>query len=236
MKRMLFVLAAALMPMLAAAGQGIVTSDTTINTHGKSVRLSVQGGYAYRLGKVDKSQGDVMTEHAKSLRHGFTYGADATWYFMDFFGAGVKYNSLHVGNAERVTVSYDDGTTASGTMEDKINIWFLGPFASYRLAGGNTRGSLLFNFGVGYMGYKDNATLVDSFMIKGGTAGLLYEIGYDLALTDKISLGAMMTYASGYLSKCKTNTSGTWQTVTLEKGRYERLDYLNLSIGIRINL
>ena len=98
------------------------------------------------------------------------------------------------------------------------------------------RNAFFMNVGLGYMEYKDRTVLIDPFIIKGGTLGYLYEIGYDLNLNDKISLGAMLSFVSGTLTGYQTNQGGSWNTVDLESDSYESLNHINLSIGLRINL
>lgn len=235
MKRLIFI-CLIFLASVSGHAQNIVTSDTTVTASLPSWRFSAQGGYAYRVGKIDKSQDAVVVDHIKNLKHGITYGADATWFFMESLGVGLKYNSLKVCSSEQVTVTYDDGTQKSGLLEDKINIGFLGPIASYRVLSRNARSAFFMNVGLGYMEYKNCAVLIDPFIIKGGTMGYLYEIGYDLSITDRISLGAMMSFVSGTLTGYKTNQGESWNTVDLESDSYESLNHLNLSIGLRINL
>lgn len=235
MKRLIFI-CLIFLASVSVHAQNIVTSDATVTASLSSWRFAAQGGYAYRVGKVDKSQDAVLVNHIKKLKHGVTYGADATWFFMDSIGIGLKYNSLNVGNSELVTVTYDDGTQKSGLLEDNINIWFFGPIASYRILSRNMRNAFFMNVGLGYMGYKDRTVLIDPFIIKGGTLGYLYEFGYDQSLTDKIFLGAMLSFVSGTLTGYQSNQGGSWNTVNLESDSYESLNHINLSIGLRIIL
>lgn len=96
---------------------------------------------------------------------------------------------------------------------------------------------MLMNLGVGYLGYRDKAVFVEPFKMKGGTAGLLYEIGYDYSLSDRIAIGVMLSSLTGALRKYNTMTpDGNRQVVKLEKGSYENLSHINLSVGLRINL
>lgn len=234
MKR-LFLIIFIFITSISTYAHSIVTSDANVTSTFPSWRFSMQGGYAYRVGKVDKSQDAVLVDHIKKLKHGVTYGADATWFFMESLGVGLKYNALHVGNSEHVTLTCGDGIQQC-LLEDKINIWFFGPIASYRALSGNMRNAFFMNVGLGYMEYKDRVVFTDHFIIKGGTLGYLYEIGYDLGLTDKVSLGTMLSFVSGTLTEYKTNQGGTCITENLERDSYESLNHINLSIGLRINL
>lgn len=200
-------------------------------------RFSVQGGYGYRMGKMPEDMNQLMTNHVKSLKDGFAFEVDATYYFLESFGIGMKYSGLHVGNKEEhVTVSYDDGRQESGIMEDKINISFAGPFASYRYFSNNMNHCIILNYGIGYMGYKDKAVLINPFTLKGNTLGTVYEIGYEYRLNDRISLGGMLSSYSGTITKMQTNYGGAWKEIMLEDESYESLTHYNFTIGLRINL
>ena len=170
MKRILFVLAMILVAS-AVSAQEIVTSDTTVNSSYPSWRIGVQGGYAHRLGKVDRN--------TKKMKNGFGFSADATWYFMQSFGVGLKYDAHSASNSEYVTVTYDDGSQESGKMKENVNVWFLGPMISYRALSKNMRHAFIMNLGVGYINYKKKVTLSDPYIIKGSSEVYLYEIGYD---------------------------------------------------------
>lgn len=235
MKKM-FLIAAMLLTFFSASAQNIVTSDTNVTSTLPSWRISVQGGYAYRLGKIDKSQDEVLVEHAKKLKSGFCYGADATWYFMNSLGAGIKYSNVSVANSEDVTITYEDGNIEYGEIADDVNIWFLGPMVSYRSVSENLRHTLVMNIGIGYMGYKDESVVIDPFTIKGNTLGYVYELGYDYSISEKMSLGATLSYVSGNLMSYQTNYDGSWEKVKLDSDSYESLVHLGLSIGLRINL
>ena len=68
MKRLIFI-SLLFLVFVSAHAQNIVTSDTTVTVSLQSWRFSAQGGYAYRVGKVDKSQDAVLVNHIKKLNH-----------------------------------------------------------------------------------------------------------------------------------------------------------------------
>lgn len=235
MKRLLLA-AAFMMTAMAASAQSILTSDESIAKNMTSWRFSVQSGYGYRVGRVDRSQDQVLVDHAKKLKHGFMFGADATCYFMGTLGVGLKYSALSSSANESVTVTFEDGNVESGQMKDNIRISFIGPMASYRMMCRDGRDTFLMNLGLGYLGYRNDAVLIDPYVIKGGSLGYLYELGYDLGITDKVSIGASFGYISGSLFSYEAYSEGAWRTVSLDSDSYESLTHLQLSIGVRINL
>lgn len=219
-----------------AFSQTIVSSDETIDIPIPNVRVAVHGGGAYRLAKVASTNNEVLDQHLKNLKWGFTYGADATYFFTETLGAGIKYNNMHSFSSEDVTITYDDGTRKSGKLEDNIDIWFIGPMVSYRkynLSNGNT---FFMNLGYGYMGYHDDYTVISSYELKGGTLGEFFDIGYDVRVSGPISVGAQLSWYSGTLtSYTQTPRSGQPEKVELDKDNYEGLGHLTLSAGVRIN-
>lgn len=236
----LFASAVVLLAAWTVSAQNIVTSDTTLtvnSSRSRPVRIAVQGGYAYRAGKVDQSQGPDMAKYLKGLKHGYTYGADLTWFFLNNFGVGVKGNVLHVSNAAEGTLQLADGTQHSGRIEDKIDIWFVGPFASWRVTSRNMRHTMLMNAGLGYLGCNDKTVVIEPFKMSGGTLGILYEVGYDFSLSDTVAIGAMLSCIGGTMGQYNVKyPDGSSQLVKREKGSYENLSHINFSIGLRINL
>ena len=235
MKKLLIVILSSFAVMSLSA-QNVQTSDTVVTKKAPSWRIALHGGYAFQTGKVDKNQEQVVVDHAKKLRHCVSYGADVTWYLVKSFGVGLKYSNIHTANSENVTLKYTDGTHRSGLMEDKIDISFVGPMASYRLLSRNMRSAFIVNFGLGYMRYRNNFVLIDPYVMKGGTMGYVWDVGYDFGITDKIAIGAMLSLASGVLTNYKTNLNGAMENVSLEENSYIGLGHLSASIGLRFNL
>ena len=133
MRKKLFLSLLILYASLSLNAQTIITSDRTVAENAPSVRLSIMGGGGCRLGKAASNTEAALADHAKHTRWGVSYGADASWFFSESLGAGLRYNNLHVGHKTEVTATYDDGSSRSGLLEDQINIWFLGPQCSFRL-------------------------------------------------------------------------------------------------------
>lgn len=232
----LFIVILAAFAVMSLSAQNVETSDTVVTKKTPSWRIALHGGYAFQTGKVDKNQDQIVVDYTKKLRHCVSYGADVTWYMVKSFGVGIKYSGIHTGNSENVRLEYTDGTHKSGLMEDKIDVCFVGPMASYRLLSRNMRSAFIVNFGLGYMGYKNNFVLIDPYVIKGGTLGYVWDVGYDFGITDKIAIGAMLSLTSGTLTKYQTNLNGAMEKVTLEEDSYVGLGHLTASIGLRFNL
>ena len=93
-------------------------------------RFGLEGGGGFRLGKISNDVPDDFKSYTKKLRRGFVYGADATWFFKEFMGVGIRYKAFSASNGATVTVTDDYGQSTSGKMKDNITISFVGPMYS----------------------------------------------------------------------------------------------------------
>lgn len=249
MKRIVLLFAAAACSLMSASAQQNVSSGKMPDRQYKSVRLSVQGGYAYRTSKVNRSGKLLYGDYAEKMKEGISYGADATWYFSKSFGVGIKYSAFRSDTpTDYMSITNIDESqnqegsespswqTISGRVENHVSIWFLGPLVSYRLITRNMRHSFIMDIGIGYMGYKDNVIRINPYVRKGGSPGFVYEIGYDFNISRTVAVGAMATYGFGIMSKYRTKLSDGWHNTTLERGFRENLNHVNLSVGLRIYL
>ena len=91
------------------------------------------------------------------------------------------------------------------------------------------------SFGVGYLALKQVDDIPSYYPVtsKGATAGTFVEVGGDFALTDQVFLVVSLADYSGSLGSYRLSTNGRTQTVTLEDGEKEGLDYLSLNVGLR---
>ena len=202
-----------------------------------SFRMAVQGGYGYRLGKVAETGQSVVDHHNQKLKQGFSYGADATWYFSDSFGLGLKFNDLHSMAEDAVTVTPNDGSPSqSGIYRDVLDMRFMGLMASSRLVLGESRWIWIMSYGVGYLSYVDNGRIIEAMSIKGGTLGACLETGIDFHLMNNLYLGASVNAIGGQLSSYQFTENGRTETIKLDKDERESLYHLTASFGLRLYL
>lgn len=218
--------------------QSIVSSDRTIDRSVPTWRIAVQGGFAYRIGKVDNSLGSEYADYLKSLKEGYCYSADITHYFSEALGVGVKYSDGHFSGSIQGTATFTDGSVRSGTFSDNIDLRFVGPIISYRWVSPNVRHAFYVNYGLGYLGMIDKSVLIiDNLTMKGGTMGQLADMSYDFSITKNLAIGASVSYIAGTLTSYSIyNSAGASQSVQLEKDEYESLSHVTISLGIRLLL
>jgi hypothetical protein len=99
----------------------------------------------------------------------------------------------------------------------------------------NKRSSLITSLGIGYLIYNDEAVLLTGFTINGGTAGLCWDIGYDVGLSDAFAIGIQLSYTMGTLTKYKLTKGSYSQTIKPNKDNYESLNHIDVSLGLRFN-
>ena len=91
------------------------------------------------------------------------------------------------------------------------------------------------NAGLGYMGYHDDAVLIDSFTLNGGTLGVMAEGGYELALTKTLKLHALFSVYAGTLRSVTITEGGLPRPYNLDKDKQISLTHLDLKLGLSFN-
>lgn len=215
-------------------GQGL--EQNSVREYSK-FRFSIEGGGGLRLGKMSDNVSDDFKSYTKKLRRGFVYGTDATWFFKEFMGVGVRYKAFSASNGTTVTVTDDYGQSTSGKMKDNITISFVGPMFCTRFSSRNGLHTFTADIGAGYINYRDEGMLIEKMKLSGWTIGLLYNIGYDYALNKKLSIGVNLSSIEGTLTTLTLEQNGvkTSQT-TLDKDNQESLTHIDLSFTLRLNL
>ncbi len=199
-------------------------------------RFSIEGGGGFRLGKISENVPNDFKSYTKKLRRGFVYGADATWFFKEFMGVGVRYKAFSASNGTTVTATNSEGQATYGKMKDNIRIAFVGPMFCTRFSSRNGLHTLTADVGLGYLGYCDDGMVIEKMRLTGGTLGFLYNIGYDYALNRTWSIGANLSSVDGTLTALTLEQNGEKSTQTLDKDSMENLANIGLSFTLRLNL
>lgn len=189
-------------------------------------RLAINGGWSYRLAKAADSNSPEVDEYIKELKSGYSYGADVTLYWSRYSGLGARYDVFRSKN------KLEDGSFLLAS--DDISITFIGPYYSSRFLMANKKNSLMFNAGLGYVGYKDKAYFITDYELTGATAGLLLDLGYDIGLSERFAVGFQLSLIGGILTQYKIDDGFNTQTIELEEEEYEGLGRINLSVGLRL--
>lgn len=199
--------------------------------------FAAQGGAVYRLGRIANNLSNVEQQHIKNMRWGFSYGADVSYFVHENFGVGIKFHNFHSADSMPISVLDQSGKVLEGVEEDKMDIYFIGPIATFRLPSRNRANAFFARMGIGFEGYYDYGRVMDiTGTIKGRTAGILYEAGYDFGISKHLSVGANITYLIGFLTGIDVNTNQQSGHIDLDKDNMENISHIGLNIGLRYNL
>jgi len=197
-------------------------------------RLAVIGGYSYLTAKVGESVPGDFKDYIKELKSGYHLGGDLTYFFTEPLGFGIKYYLFKSSNSlDNIYREDSDGNRTYGKMSDDLTISFIGPTFSTRLLNHNKNKAFIMNVSLGYMGYSNDKIIIDKYKMTGSTVGLSFDIGYDFALSENLSLGFHISSLTGTLFEYVWNDGGRTETIKLEKGEYESLNRIDFSIGLR---
>jgi len=197
-------------------------------------RIALNGGYSYRTAKLADNIPNNFRDYTKELKSGYHLAGDITYYFSEPLGVGVKVNNFNSSNRAEVSISESTGYV-SGEISDNINILFVGPSFNTRLFDRNKRNAFLMSLAIGYLDYSNEARMITPMKIKGSTVGMVFDLGYDICLSDNYSLGFQISLLSGTLTKYELSEGMSITTIKLEEEEYESLGRIDFSIGIRFH-
>jgi|WetSurMetagenome_2_1015567.scaffolds.fasta_scaffold193259_2 hypothetical protein len=183
-------------------------------------RTAINLGFGYRTGHISESVASDYVQYVEGLKSGFHYGLDFSYTPHEQLYYGLKFNCHRAKND-------------ISNISDDISIYFLGPFFGSRYYNLKKDKCLLFNMGLGYVGYLDKCEYSYDFKIKGSTIGACWDLGYDIDLSRKFALGFQVSYMVGVLTQYKTIRDDHIETYHLRRNEYENLSHVDLSVGIR---
>lgn len=202
-------------------------------------RIAINGGYSYMPAKISENTPSDFKDYAKELKSGYHFGFDASYYFTEPLGFGVKYFVFKSKNSlDNIYAEDIDGNRRYGKMSDDITISFIGPTFSTRLLNSDKTNAFILGLSIGYIGYTNNYVLIDDFEMTGSTAGFVFEIGYDIGLSENVSLGFQISSIAGNLFEYKISDGVNTETVKLDSDEDELIStsHIDFSVGLRINL
>ena len=195
----------------------------------------MNGGVSFRTADLMEGLSKEEEDYMKDLLHGGHFSADAGYFISESIGLGLKYNHFGSSNSmQNVTLDVNsDGYPETGAMKDNINISFIGPMVSSMVWSGNRKNALFFNLALGYLHYLDKGELIGyDVKMKGSTFGMVGDIGYQIGLSEALSLAFTCSYTIGTLSEMKVELGDASYTLKLEDDKKENLGRIDLSVGL----
>lgn len=235
MKQLSIVTFLTLFALLSAARGGAYAqsySSLADENHEYSrLRVGVQGGWGYRVGKVNPNLSSEMQEHHRKLKSGYTLGADATFYFVRDIGIGARFHQFYSSHtAKKASI---DGL-GSLDLVDEIGLTYAAPQISTRYLLG--RHSIMIDISAGYLAYRNYSYMGYDYRVNGSTIGYGSNIGYDFAITPKLSIGISFCAVAGQLSKVRIGAHGKSYDETLPEDQRENLNHMTVTAGLRFTL
>lgn len=197
-------------------------------------RIAINGGWSHRFGKIPNDFNSEMRQYLKELKSGGNYGIDISYYITDTQGFGFKYSKYRSKNSHN-DIMANDGSGYTHISDD-ISINFIGTFWATRFFDFNRKNCFIFDLGLGYIGYKNDAFIFSDLTMKGSTLGMAMNAGYDIALTQKLAVGAQISLLLGTLSEYKVSNGINTERIQLEKDKYESLSRIDISVGLRYRI
>lgn len=200
MKRIYFIALAAAF-ICASAGSSATAQQTSpyqveyqTPQHYKDFRFAIGGGYAYRMGKIDKSGDSKIDEMNKKLRHGFTVDADAQYFFNESWGLGLNanYSSANT-SGENVTLS---GVDQAVNYKETQNVIYVGPSFVGRTE--SEKFLLITNIGIGPLFFNADMNFNGRNLTGNKTTlGLNAGIAGEYKVSSKTGIGLKLSYIVG---------------------------------------
>lgn len=198
------------------------------------IRVALNGGFSSHTAKVAENVPGIFRNYVSELKTGYHFGGDLTYYFTEPLGFGIKYSLFKSSNSlDNIYVVDINGYRTYGKMSDDLTISFIGPLFSTRLLNHNKTNAILMNLSLGYMGYLNDKVIINKYIMTGSTMGLSIDIGYDIGLSENLSLGFQISYLTGTLFEYDWDDGTKTERIILEKGEYEGLNRIDFSVGLR---
>ncbi len=200
MKQIYFIVLAAVIiysaATFSATAQQSAPYDVEYQTPGnyKDFRFAIGGGYAYRLGEIDKTGDSKLDEMSKKLRHGYTVDADGQYFFKESWGLGLNANFCSASTSgDNINIP---GTEQAVNYKETQNFIYVGAsfvgrteFEKFLLVSNVGVGPLFFNTDMNMSGVNVNGSKT-TFGLNAGIAG-------EYKVNSKTGVGLKLSYVMG---------------------------------------
>lgn len=162
----------------------------------KDFRFAIGGGYAYRLGKLQKTGDAGLDDISKKLRHGFNIDAEAQYFFKETWGLGLNAN-MCIANSSGQNVNLPDLPNVN--LKTTQNMIFVGP--SFVTRQETNKFMLISNIGFGPLFFtEDNSISGVNVVAKQTTLGMNVGITGEYKINQKTGIGLKLSYVMGTIS------------------------------------
>ena len=194
--------------------------------------VTLYGGSSTHTAEVSDNVPDDFKDYSEGLKKGSHFGFDATYYWSESLGAGLKYHQFGTsGRLNNIYIVDAYGNEKTGILSDDISISFIGTMFSTRFVNSRNNAFLL-NLSIGSISYTNVGHIVEPIKIEGSTSGFSLDFGYNHTIAEKLSLAARVSSVSGILDEITVESEGRTQTLELDNDTSENLGRVDLSVGL----
>ncbi len=187
-------------------------------------RFGVQGGYAYRTGKISNQLPAAYRDYLKKLKSGYTIGGDLHYFSVETLGFGLRYDY----NRSKNSLSGANG------IEEDISMHYFGASMLNRYIMQGGKASFLLGINMGAQTYRDDALLSGARkVITGSNLGLGMETGVDFKLSPGAALHIGASFLMSNLRKIKVDHGTHQESIELDKDDMENLSRFQLTLGLK---
>lgn len=213
------------------AGKNVAAA--AMNSKYDKFTISPYGGLSYLIAKTSSQVPGDLKQYMKELKSGYHFGADLAFFVSRKTGVGLKYVNFKTSNQAHVTGTNQSGQMQSGMLRDNITTQYIAPVLTSRRFSVNQK--TIFNTGLslGYLGYKNDATVIDNFKLSGSTVGVGFDIGLENKLSKTLGLEIKLGMIGGSLGKFEKSNGSSVQTITLESEQRENISRIDISVALK---
>lgn len=164
----------------------------------KSYRFTLGSGYAYRLGKMEKTGDKVTDDLAKKLRHGFDLNASGQLFFNRNIGIGINaiYIRQHESGPERVIPMLTGFTSLE--LKETTQFFYLGP--SFVVSSNPNKIVYYAEAGAGLLVFDDAGDIYGiKFDLTRPTVGFHLGVSPEYRFSSQFGLGLKLSLTAGFI-------------------------------------
>lgn len=191
------------------------------------LRFALGGGYSYHTILTIPDGDEAYKSHKRNLRNGLNFQLEASYFFTSYLGAGAKFVRFQTKSSIE-----NYGKDFTGTLSDDIAVSYIGPMVSFRYLFNKNKHALIGNVSAGYLRFYNNFSYSKETLFTGNTIGYVFDLGYDIAIYKKWSVGIQFSFLMGTVSEMSKTTGSGTETIASNKN----LNRLDFSIGLRFSL
>ena len=183
---------------LPLAAQQPSTQEMNQTPSYKDFRVSIGGGYAYRLGKIEETSDPKIDDMNKKLRNGYVIDAEAQYFFRESWGVGLNANLCTAATSgSGFTLPGLDQTIDS--YDETQRCFYIGPAFAARSE--SDRFLLVTSICIGPLVFMDDIT-IDGVEMSGNktTVGINAGLSGEYKMNNRMGLGLKLSYTMGTIN------------------------------------